>query len=421
MRTVQARHAAPPVDAAAVRIYAEARIFVRLSLPSSLHKLFLVLAAGTSLTLAACGSAEKPKDKPVPVVGVMVARAGPVEVTTELSGRTEAFEIAEVRPQVAGLVLNRLFAEGSMVRAGQPLYQIDSRIYAASQAQATASLASAQATVEANRLKAERFALLAEQGGVSQQDAADARAAYNQSRAQVAQARASLSAAQVNLGFTRVSSPITGRIGISMVTKGALVTTNQAEPMAKVQRLDPMYVNIQQSGADFIALRRALESGKLVAGATPVTVILPDGSEYPVAGKLNPADIDVNPETGTITVRAVVPNPRGDLLPGLFVRARVGQGTVPDAILVPQAAVTRDPRGRGSVLVVGAKDVLEKREVVADTPVGQNWLVSSGLRPGDRVVVEGLIGAREGQKAKVVPAGSKQADASQGAAPAARK
>ena len=308
-----------------------------------------------------------------------------------------------------------------MVTAGQPLYQIDSRIYAASQAQATASLASAQATVEANRLKAERFALLAEQGGVSQQDAADARAAYNQSRAQVAQARASLSAAQVNLGFTRVSSPITGRIGISMVTKGALVTTNQAEPMAKVQRLDPMYVNIQQSGADFIALRRALESGKLVAGATPVTVILPDGSEYPVAGKLNPADIDVNPETGTITVRAVVPNPRGDLLPGLFVRARVGQGTVPDAILVPQAAVTRDPRGRGSVLVVGAKDVLEKREVVADTPVGQNWLVSSGLRPGDRVVVEGLIGAREGQKAKVVPAGSKQADASQGAAPAARK
>lgn len=395
--------------------------FVRPSLSSSLQSLFLGVAGAACLALSACGSTDKPKEKPVPVVGVMIARAQPVELATELSGRTMASEVAEVRPQVAGIVLNRLFAEGSVVRAGQPLYQIDSRIYAASQAQASASLASAQATVEANRLKAERFALLAEQGGVSRQDAADARAAYNQSRAQVQQARASLSSAQINVGFTRVSSPITGRIGISMVTKGALVTTNQTEPMAKVQRLDPMFVNIQQSGADFIALRRAIESGKLVSGAAPVTVILPDGSEYPVAGKLNPADIDVNPETGTITVRAVVPNPRGELLPGLFVRARVGQGTVPDAILVPQAAVSRDPRGRASVLVVGAKDMLEKREIVAESPLGQNWVVTGGLKPGDRVVVEGLNGAREGQKAKVVPAGSKQVDTKKGAAPAAAK
>ncbi|MBA4355900.1 MAG: efflux transporter periplasmic adaptor subunit, partial [Novosphingobium sp.] len=335
--------------------------------------------AAATFTVTACGSSDEPKGKPTPVVGVMIARAGPVELTTELSGRTEAYEIAEVRPQVAGLVMARLFSEGSYVRAGQPLYQIDSRIYAASQAQASASVASAQATVEANRLKAERFTLLAEQGGVSKQDAADARAAYNQSRAAVQQARAALASAQVNLGFTRVSSPISGRIGISMVTKGALVTTNQTDPMAKVQRLDPMYVNIQQSGADFITLRRAIESGKLVAGSAPVKVMLPDGSEYSIAGKLNPADIDVNPETGTITVRAVVPNPNGDLLPGLFVRARVGQGTVPGAILVPQAAVSRDPRGRASVLVAGKDDMLEKREIVADTPVGQNWLVSSGL------------------------------------------
>jgi len=380
-----------------------------------------VIAAGAitlalTLGLSACGSADEPKAKPVPEVGVMIARAGPVEVTTELSGRTEAYEIAEVRPQVAGLVMERLFAEGSFVRAGQPLYQIDSRIYAANQAQASASVASAQATVEANRLKAERFLLLAEQGGVSKQDAADARAAYNQSRASVQQARAALASAQVNLGFTRVSSPISGRIGISMVTKGALVTTNQTDPMAKVQRLDPMYVNIQQSGADFIALRRAIESGKLVAGAAPVQVILPDGSAYAVMGKLNPADIDVDPQTGTITVRAVVPNPKGELLPGLFVRARIGQGTVPGAILVPQAAVSRDPRGRASVLVAGKDGMLEKREIVADTPVGQNWLVSGGLKPGDKVVVEGLINAREGQKAKVVPAGSKTQDAKQPAA-----
>ena len=370
-----------------------------------------VIAAGSiTLLLAACGAAEKPKGKPEPVVGVMIAKAGPVELTTELAGRTEAFEIAEVRPQVAGLVMERLFAEGSYVRAGQPLYQIDARIYAANQAQASASVASAQATVEANRLRAERFALLAEQGGVSKQDAADARATYNQSRASVQQARAALSSAQVNLGFTRVTSPISGRIGISMVTKGALVTTNQSNAMAKVQRLDPMYVNIQQSGTDFIALRRAIESGKLISGAAPVQVILPDGSEYPIAGKLNPADIDVNPQTGTITVRAVLPNPKGDLLPGLFVRARVGQGTVPDAILVPQAAVSRDPRGRASVLVAGADGMLEKRLIVADTPVGQNWLVSSGLKAGEKIVIEGLINAREGQKAKVVPAGSKPKD-----------
>jgi RND family efflux transporter MFP subunit len=387
---------------------------IRIASAAPLAVLTLLIAG--SLALSACGSTDEAKQKPVPVVGVMIAKTEPVELTTELSGRTEASEIAEVRPQVAGIVTSRLFEEGSFVRAGQPLYQIDSRLYAASQAQASASLASAQATVEANRLKAERFALLAEQGGVSRQEAADARAAYNQSRAAVGQARAALSSAQVNLGFTRVTSPISGRIGISMVTKGALVTNAQATPMAKVQRLDPMYVNIKQSGADFIALRRAIESGKLVSRAAPVTVILPDGSTYPIVGKLNPADIDVDPETGTITVRAVVPNPGGDLLPGLFVRTRVSQGTVPNGILVPQAAVARDPRGRASVLVANGKDELERRDVVADNAVGQNWLVTSGLKPGDRVVVEGLINAREGQKAKVVPAGSKPKAEGPGAA-----
>lgn len=389
-------------------------------MPNSLRTLLLLCAA--SLALAGCGSAEEKKGKPAPTVGVMIAKTQPVELSTELAGRTEASEIAEVRPQVAGIVMARLFQEGSYVRAGQPLYRIDSRIYAAGQAQASATLASARATVEANRLRAERFATLAEQGGVSRQDAADAQAAYNQSRAAVEQARAALASAQVNLGFTRITSPISGRIGISMITKGALVTVGQASPLAKVQRLDPMYVNIRQSGADFIALRRAIESGKLVAGAASVQVILPDGTPYPIAGKLNPADVDVNPETGTITIRAVVPNPKGDLLPGLFVRTRIGQGTVPDGILVPQAAVSRDPRGRASVLVANASDELERRQITADTPVGQNWLVTSGLKAGDRVVVEGLINAREGQKAKVVPAGraasgAEKAVAGEGVAP----
>lgn len=368
-------------------------------------------AAALSVLLGACSASPEKKAPPTPTVGVVVAHAQPVELTTELSGRTEASQVAEVRPQVAGIVVERLFQEGSFVQAGQPLYQIDSRLYAASQNEARAALALAQASVEASRLKAERYRVLAAEGGVSQQDAADALAAYKQARAQVAQSRASLSTAQINMGFTRVTSPISGRIGISSVTKGALVTASQADALAKVQRLDPMYVNIKQSSNDFMALRRSVQDGKLIISSAPVTVILADGSAYPLPGKLNLADIDVDQQTGTITVRATIPNPKGDLLPGLFVKARVGQGTVPNGILVPQSAVSRDPRGAASVLVANAKDVLEKRPVVADSVVGSNWLVTGGLKAGDRIVVEGLMAAKDGLKAKVVPAGTKSAPA----------
>ena len=370
-------------------------------------RLIASIAVATFL-LVGCSSKDANKQPPPPVVGVIVAKAEAVPVTTELSGRTAASLVAEVRPQVSGIVTDRLFQEGGLVRAGQPLYQIDARLYAATSQQAAAALATAQATVEANRLKAERYRTLAEQGGVSKQDAADALATYNQSRAQVAANRAALASTRVNLGFTRVTAPITGRIGRSAVTKGALVTASQTDALAKIQRLDPLFVDIQQSSNDFMALRRALSSGKLAGGSAPVKIVLADGTEFPVEGKLDFADVDVNTDSGTVTLRATVPNPRGDLLPGLFVRARLVQGVVPDGILVPQSALSRTPRGDATVMIVNAQGMAEARQVSADTAVGTNWLVTGGLKPGERVIVEGLIKVRPGAKVKAVPAKAAQ-------------
>ena len=358
------------------------------------------------LALGGCGGSDAPPTPPPAQVGVLVAKAEAVPVTTELSGRTAASMVAEVRPQVSGIVMDRLFEEGGMVHAGQPLYQIDARLYAAANQQAAANVNTAQATVEANRLKAERYRVLAEQGGVSKQDAADALATYNQSRAQVSANRAALATAQVNLGFTRVVAPITGRIGRSSVTKGALVTASQADALAKIQRLDPLYVDIQQSSNDYMALRRALASGKLAGGSAPIRIVLADGTIFPVEGRLDFADIDVGTDSGTVTLRATVPNPRGDLLPGLFVKARLVQGIVPNGILVPQGAVSRTPRGTATVMIVNAKGEAESREVAADNAVGANWLVTSGLKPGDKVIVEGLMNLRAGAKVKAVPAKS---------------
>lgn len=362
-----------------------------------------ILAA--AMLLSACGGTEKRAMPPL-VVGVVTVRTQPVPLTTELSGRTVASEEAEVRPQVSGIVMERLFAEGGSVRAGQPLYRIDPRLYAASAEQARAAVRTAEAAVEANRLKAERFRALAQEGGVSRQEAADAQAAYAQSRALVAQNRAALASASVSLGFTRVTAPISGRIGRSGVTRGALVTAGQGDPLAKIQRLNPLFVDIQQSSNDYLALRRALDAGRLASstGAVPVRIVLADGSIWPIAGRLSFADVDVNAETSTVTLRVTVPNPRGELLPGLFVRARFAQALVPDGILVPQVAVTRTPRGSASVLVAARDGTLSQRDVVAEAAVGSDWLVTSGLRAGEQVVVEGLLRAKPGAKAKVVPA-----------------
>lgn len=394
----------PPIPINAAYLYPRLRDY---PLRFSPQPAVFVLA----LALAACGAA-KPKETPPVVVGVMTVRAEAVPVTTELAGRTAASLVAEVRPQVSGIITDRLFTEGSTVRAGQPLYQIDARLYAASSEQARAAVATAQATVEANRLKAERYRTLAQEGGVSRQESADAIAVYNQSRAQVAQSRAALASTQVNLGFTRVSSPISGRIGKSSVTKGALVTASQTDALAKVQRLDPMFVDIQQSGNDYMALRRALASGKVSGDSSAaVQIVLSDGSAYPVPGRLNFTDVDVDEQTGTVSLRVTVPNPRGDLLPGLFVKARLVQATVPNGILVPQNAVTRTPRGTASVLVVNAQNKIETREVTADTAVGSAWLVTSGLKPGERIVTDGLLKAKPGATVKVKPATAPRAAA----------
>lgn len=362
----------------------------------------LVLFAAA--TLAGCSSQPAPPPPPV-VVGVITTRAGAVPLMTELTGRTQASEVAEVRPQVTGIVTTRLFAEGSSVARGQALYQIDARPYAAAVAQARAALANAEAVVDSNRQKATRFAALATGGGVSRQDDADADAAYQQSRAQVAQARAALDAATVNLDFTRITAPISGRIGQSSVTRGALVTATQATALAKIQRLDPIWIDIQQSSADFIALRHALESGRLgSAGSAPVRVVLADGTPWPSPGRLDFADIDVNEATGTVTLRVTVPNPHGDLLPGLFVKAQLAQGIVRNGILVPQAAVSRDQRGDAVVLVVGHDNVIQPRTVTTATTFGSNWLVTAGLRAGERVVVAGQLTARPGTHVTTVPA-----------------
>ena len=341
---------------------------------------------------------------PTPVVGVVVAKAQAVPLMTELTGRTMPSETADVRPQVSGLITGRLFTEGSAVTKGQPLYQIDARPYAATEAQARAALANAQAIVESTRLKAERYRTLAATGGISKQDAADADAVWQQSRAQVAAARASLDAASVNLSFTHIVAPISGRIGQSSVTRGALVTSEQVLALSKIQRLDPIWVDLQQSSADFIALRHALETGQLSsAGSAPVTIVLADGTQWPSPGRLDFADIDVNEMTGTVTLRVTVPNPRGDLLPGLFVKARLTQGLVRDGILLPQAAVSRDSRGSPIVLVVGRGDVIETRNVATSTTYGANWLITGGLRPGERVVISGQLTARPGTHVKVAP------------------
>jgi membrane fusion protein (multidrug efflux system) len=371
------------------------------------------------LLLAACGSGGQDAQKAgpgggrgpgggTPEVGFVVVKPGAVPLTAELTGRTSAFATSEVRPQVSGILQSRQFTEGSMVRAGQTLYQIDPSIYRAGVNQASANLASAQASAEAAKAKADRYAPLAKIQAVSEQDYTDAAAQARQARAAVQQTSAALDSARINLRFTRVPAPITGRIGRSLVTQGALVTANQTDPLAVIQQLDPIYVDIQQSSADMITLRRQITAGGNKAGSAVVHIKLEDGSDYPLAGTIEFSEVMVDTSTGTVTLRARFPNPDGLLLPGMFVRASFTQSVDPDAFLVPQPGVNRDPRGGTTVLVVGAGNKVELRKVRADRTEGANWVVTDGLKPGDRVIVEGTAKARPGQTVKPVPAGSPQ-------------
>ena len=377
----------------------------------------LPLALSAMLALSACSSGAQDKGRhSTPEVGFVVARYGAVPQEAELSGRVVAFQSSEVRPQIAGIVRRRLFTEGGMVRAGQPLYQIDPDLYRAAANEADANLASAQASASAAQALANRYRPLAEMEAISRQDYDNAVAQARAAQAGVAQMRARQATARINLRYTMVMAPISGRIGRSLVTEGALVTTNQADPLATIQRLDPVYVDIQQSAADLLALRRALASGGAAPASADVRLLLEDGSEYGMTGQLQFAEAVTNEQTGTVTLRARFPNPQGLLLPGMFVRARFAQAIDRRAMLIPQVAVTRDSSGAAMVWVVGADDKVTQRRITATRTLGADWVVTDGLRAGERVVTQGIANLQPGGAVHAVPASAPQRVAPPGAA-----
>jgi membrane fusion protein (multidrug efflux system) len=341
-------------------------------------------------------------------VGFVVVRQGSAPLQEELPGRVAAFQVSDVRPQVSGVILHRLFREGSIVRQGQTLYQIDPSIYAAQQAQAAANLQSARANAIAARTKANRYAPLAKMQAIAQQDYTDALAQARQADASIAQNSATLRAAQVNMRFTRVPAPITGRIGLSTVTEGALVTANQADALATITRLDPVFVDVQESAADLLKLRQALSQGGAVPTDAQVQLKLPDGSIYGFTGTVEFSQVIVDQNTGTVTIRARFPNPQSILLPGMYVTAQFAQAVQTDAILVPQEAVSRDPQGNATLFVVGPGNHAVQRTIQADRTLGANWVVTGGLAPGEKVITQGTANLKDGAPIKPVPASAPQ-------------
>jgi membrane fusion protein (multidrug efflux system) len=363
---------------------------------------------GLALTLLLTGCAKKDNHRgpQAPEVGYVVLAPQSASLDLELSGRTTAYETSEVRPQVSGLILARRFTEGAVVKQGETLYEIDPSLYRAAAAEAKANLDNAQANRAAAEARAARYKPLAEIEAVSKQDYTDAVAQARQAAAQVEQTRAALKTAEINLAFTRVPAPITGRVGRTLVTTGALVTSGQADPLTTIARLDPINVDIQQSSADLVALRNRLAGGGRLPSGASVQLVLEDGSIYPHAGRVAFAEPLVDPSTGTVTLRARFPNPQNLLLPGMFVRARFSQATLNNVLLAPQQAVARTPRGEATVLIVGPDNKVVSRLIKADRTMGDKWLVTSGLAAGDKVIVEGLGRVRPGQTVRPVPAGS---------------
>ncbi|HMO75288.1 MAG TPA: efflux RND transporter periplasmic adaptor subunit [Sphingopyxis sp.] len=373
----------------------------------SIIRLGATLAAAASL--AGCsGGEEKGGGRPTPQVGYVVAQVTTAPVPIELGGRTVAFETSEVRPQVTGIIRRRLFEQGGYVRAGQPLFQIDASLYKAAVDQAAANLASARASAEAAKVRADRFRPLAEMEAISRQDYTDAAAQARVADAVVAQNAAALETARINLRYTTIAAPISGRIGRSLFTAGALVSANQADPLAVIQRTDPIYVDMQQSSAELTALRQALASGGAQPGNSSVRLILEDGSAYGFTGTIEFSEAVVNEQTGTVTLRARFPNPRGTLLPGMFVRALFDQAIQPGVFLVPQAALQRDFDGSAFVYVVDGESKAVRRKVKAERTSGTDWVVSDGLKAGDRIISQGIGNLRQGQAVRAVPADSPQ-------------
>lgn len=360
------------------------------------------------LVLSACGQGAQQGQNgaapPPTAVGFVTVQEQPVALSTELPGRTAPYESSDVRPQVNGLIRARLFTEGDLVRAGQPLYRIDPAPYQAQVASARAALARARAGIAASEALARRYGELVKINAISRQEYENAQAAAAQARADVAAQQAALSAAQIDLGRTTIVAPISGRIGRSIVTTGALVSAQQPDALTTIQRLDPIYVDIQQSSADLLRLREQLMAGQIASnGEARVKLRLETGSIYPEEGTLRFADVTVDPGTGTQTIRVLVGNRTGLLLPGMFVRAMLPEGTQSRAILVPQRAVGRDERGNATVLIVGAGNKAELRVIKTSRTQGDNWIVSSGLKPGDKVIVEGGMMLRPGMPVNPSP------------------
>lgn len=368
-----------------------------------------VMAAFLSISvLTGCG---KPPGGPPPAsgtpeVGILAVQAQRVVFSTELPGRTAPFMIAEIRPQVSGIVQKRSFTEGSTVKAGQVLYLIDPATYRATYNSDLAALAKAEASLTSVRLKNERYKELAALDAVSRQDYDDAVSSLGESRADVASAKANVESSRINLTYTQVNAPITGRIGKSGITPGALVTANQTSTMATIQQLDPIYVDVTQPSAALLRLKKSLSNGEIQksgATAAKVRLKLEDGSLYPLEGTLEFSDVTVDQDTGAITLRAVFPNPNADLLPGMYVRAVLEEGFKEQGLLVPQQAVSRDSTGKPMAYVVGKDNTLERRELTTDRAIGDQWLISSGLNVGDQLVVDGQQRASAGVKVKTVP------------------
>ncbi|WP_415808998.1 efflux RND transporter periplasmic adaptor subunit [Bordetella muralis] len=364
----------------------------------------LTLAA-TALALAACSKTAEAPAGGKPPVSVVTLATRPVVLTTELPGRTSAYRVAEVRPQVNGIIKKRLFTEGGEVKADQQLYQIDPALYQASLESQQAALARAQAQLKTANLLVQRYKPLAETRAVSRQTYDDAIAARDQAAADVQSAKAALDTARINLVYTKVLSPIEGIIGRSSFTEGALVTANQTEALATVQQIDPIYVDVTQSSVELLRLRNAIESGSLQRDTSKdsarVSLELANGQNYGVEGTLEFSEITVDESTDSVTLRAVFPNPDHKLLPGMFVRARILEGTAPQGLLAPQRGITRNQRGQPTALVVNAENKVELRMLKTDRTVGDQWLVTEGLKAGDKIIVEGIQKARPG--VEVVP------------------
>jgi membrane fusion protein (multidrug efflux system) len=375
-----------------------------------------IMALASFLLMGGCdsGHGKHGGAPPVPEVATVTIEPQKLELTTELPGRTSAYLVAEIRPQVNGIIQERLFREGSDVKAGQLLYRIDPAPFQVAYDSAKASLGKAEANLPSIRSRAERYRELIPERAVSQQDADDAASAMEQARAEIEYWKAAVEAARINLGYTRVTAPISGRIGKSSVTDGALVTAYQPTSLATIQQLNPIYVDVTQSSAELLRLKRSLETGRLSAdkkNGRAVRILLEDGTPYPLEGTLQFRDITVDAATGSFTLRVIVPNPEHLLLPGMFVRAVVQEGIAAQAILAPQQGVSRNPKGEPIALVVDEAGTVQQRMLKLDRAIGDKWLVSSGLAAGDRVIVEGMLNVRPGATVKAVPLDSRKAGA----------